>query len=107
MDEHNSKELMKQIVQPAVLEPSVPLSTTDELSTLFYGLFPDATPRGMRDNSYFDALLRDFSTEFDIDEEMKRFHAWTLDQPQGPIVSPRSRFRDWMLRTRTYRFRPR
>jgi len=103
MTNENQTNLIESSSQNVTSLPCIPSSATEELGTLFYSLFPSTTPRGERDFSYFDALVHDFGTEFDIDEEMKRFHAWTLDRPQGPITSPRSRFRDWMLRTRTYK----
>jgi len=105
MNDQDSKDLEMSVLPIEVLEPQTPGSASAKLSVLFYNLFPAVIPRGMRDDSYFEALLQDFGSDFDIDEEMKRFHAWTLDRPQGPANSPRSRFRDWMLRTRTYRLR--
>jgi hypothetical protein len=75
------------------------------LGNLFYELFPDATSRNGRDLIYFISIIKDFSNELDVEEELKRYYAWTLDRPQHHESSPRSRFRDWLLRSRTFRLR--
>ena len=86
--------------------PPVTPATPEKVANLierFYDLFPDAAPLGDRDFAYFGTLARDFGEGLDLDEEIKRFHAWSLDKAPGPVKYPRSRFRDWLRRTRHYR----
>ncbi len=77
--------------------------TSASLAELFYDLFPDSTPRGWRDLAYFASLVDDFGALLDIDEQMKRFVAWTLDHGTGVATSPRSGLRAWLKRANTYR----
>jgi hypothetical protein len=48
-----------------------------------------------KDHPYFRRLIDDFS-ELDVEEELKQFHAWTLDQAAGKKIYYRSRFRTWL-----------
>ena len=48
-----------------------------------------------KDPSYFSRLLSDFG-ELDLLDELKQYHAWTLDQPQGKKILYRRRFRSWL-----------
>ena len=45
-----------------------------------------------KDMKYFERLYSDFPS-LDIEEELKQYHAWTLDQPSYKQISYRSRFR--------------
>lgn len=69
----------------------------------FYDFFTEARPQSQLDFVYFDGLVADFGDKLDILEEMKQFHAWALDQHGPAIRQPRSRFRNWLIRARTYR----
>lgn len=70
----------------------------------FYALFLESPPSGKRDISYALALIEDFGMDLDIFEELKNFHAWTLDRPNGGAFYPRSQFRRWLKRARSYKF---
>lgn len=95
-------ELVPRVDQGAPVTPATP-DTVANLIELFYDLFPDASPLGNRDFAYFGTLARDFGESLDISEELKRFHAWSLDKAPGQVKYPRSRFRDWLRKTRQYR----
>ena len=84
--------------------PPVPATMLDiaALSTLFYERFGDVVPLGKPDRMYFDGLMNDFGVELNLDEEMKRFVAWSLDKG-GIVQYPRSRYRDWLCRARDRR----
>ncbi|MGE4232044.1 MAG: hypothetical protein AB7F43_01830 [Bacteriovoracia bacterium] len=59
-----------------------------------------------KDFNFFLYLFEDFP-DLDIEEELKQFHAWTLDQdPEKPIYY-RSRFRTWLKRSRQMKMRRR
>ena len=75
------------------------------LAAIFYDLFPDVTPQGSRDLAYFKSLADDFGTLLDVDEQLKRFAAWTLDRDMGATKSPRASLRNWLSNARTYRLR--
>ena len=55
-----------------------------------------------KDSKYFGNLLLEFS-ELDIEEELKQYHAWILDQPSWKKISYRSRFRQWLKRSIEFR----
>lgn len=55
-----------------------------------------------KDNKYFKNLIWDFPM-LDIEEELKQYHAWVLDQPSWKKISYRSRFRQWLKRSFEYR----
>ena len=96
-------------IMPANPPPILPLPTTvADLGARFYEIFCDVSPLGTRDIAYFEALLEDFAHELDIHDELKRFHAWSLDKGIGAVKYPRSRFRDWLRRSRTFQrhYRP-
>lgn len=48
-----------------------------------------------KDPAYFSRLLEDFC-DLNILEELKSYHAWTLDQPAEKKIFYRSRFRSWL-----------
>lgn len=50
----------------------------------------------VKDLAYFLRLLGDFS-DLNVFEELKQYHAWTLDQPETKKIYYRSRFRSWLM----------
>lgn len=55
-----------------------------------------------KDLRYFQNLQWDFP-QLDIEEELKQYHAWVLDQPSWKKISYRSRFRQWLKRSIEFR----
>ena len=55
-----------------------------------------------KDGKYFERLLLEFP-DLDIEEELKQYHAWILDQPSWKKISYRSRFRQWLKRSLQFR----
>lgn len=55
-----------------------------------------------KDIKYFEQLFLDFPS-LDIEEELKQYHAWVLDQPSWKKISYRSRFRQWLRRSLQFR----
>jgi hypothetical protein len=55
-----------------------------------------------KDSKYFEKLLLEFP-ELDVEEELKQYHAWILDQPSWKKISYRSRFRQWLKRSIQFR----
>lgn len=55
-----------------------------------------------KDEKYFGKLLLEFP-KLDIEEELKQYHAWILDQPSWKKISYRSRFRQWLKRSIEFR----
>jgi hypothetical protein len=97
---HERQESSINELLPSDVEIIVPTSIDiANLSEIFYDLFSDIRPLGQRDLAYFRGLLVDFG-HHDIREELKRFHAWSLDKGDGAVQNPRSRFRSWLRRTR-------
>ena len=75
-----------------------PPTASAMLISRFYDLFTETRPLGVPDFAYFDGLVADFGDALDLMEEMKRFHAWSLDRASSGVViqHPRSRFRNWL-----------
>jgi hypothetical protein len=80
------------------------IDATPDFLEVFYNLFRECAPKGERDISYASALIADFGSDLDLFEELKNFHAWTIDRPDGPVRYPRSQFRRWLKRSRFYHF---
>jgi hypothetical protein len=55
-----------------------------------------------KDSKYFNLLIQDF-TDLDIGDELRQYHAWTLDQPDDKKIYYRSRFRSWLKTARDYK----
>jgi len=53
--------------------------------------------REIVDQKYFSWLMIDFPG-LDIEEELKQYHAWTLDQSNQKKMNHHSRFRSWLKR---------
>jgi len=92
-----------ELLPPSAPTPVVTADDVAALSECFYDLFSDVRPLGARDLEYFRNLLTDFSATVDIGNELKRFQAWSLDKGATANPYPRSRFRDWLSRTRQYK----
>lgn len=83
MQEHENPEQLKRIL--------------DYLGGAFDG-FPYCSTV---DQKYFSWLLRDFP-QLDIEEELKQYHSWTLDQTNKNKINHHSRFRLWLKRAQKY-----
>jgi len=66
------------------------------LQRLFARLFSEQAQRGMNDLIYFECLLQDFGGNIDLINDLKQFHAWSLDQPSTRRINHRARFRLWL-----------
>lgn len=55
-----------------------------------------------KDRKYYSQLIDEFG-DLDIAEELKQFHAWTLDQPDDKKIFYRSRFRSWLKTARDFK----
>ncbi len=54
-----------------------------------------------KDRKYFARLIDEFA-DMDLSEELRQFHAWTLDQPDDKKIYYRSRFRSWLKTSRDF-----
>jgi len=54
-----------------------------------------------KDFRYFERLIREFQ-DLDLEEELKQYHAWILDQPEHKKIYYRSRFRTWLKNSREF-----
>ncbi len=68
--------------------------------------FPALLAHAERDYAYFSDLIEDFADKLDITEELKQFHAWTLDQSPEKKINYRSRFRLWLRSAAQYQRPP-
>jgi len=59
-----------------------------------------------KDCKYFSRLIEEFS-DLDIEDELRQYHAWVLDQPDDKKIYYRSRFRSWLKTSREFRNKPR
>jgi hypothetical protein len=64
--------------------------------------FDSYTYREDKDRRYFSRLVEEFF-DLDVGEELKQFHAWTLDQPDDKKIYYRSRFRTWLKTARDFK----
>lgn len=69
-----------------------------ELSSKLFGRF---TPHH-DDERFFNALLEEFSKDIDVEEQLKLFHAWCLDQHPKIIANTRFRLRSWLANNANY-----
>lgn len=58
-----------------------------------------------KDPTYFWRLIDEFY-ELDILEELKQYHAWSLDQPDDKKIAYRSRFRTWLKTSLNFKRHP-
>ena len=69
-----------------------------KLNRILYFLenyFPGYPFHHAKDLRYFELLLEEFHG-LDIEEELKSYCAWVLDQPEDKKISYRCRFRSWL-----------
>lgn len=50
-----------------------------------------------KDAKYFAMLIEEF-VDLDIEDQLRQYYAWTLDQPDDKKIYYRSRFRSWLKR---------
>jgi hypothetical protein len=55
-----------------------------------------------KEQKYFNRLINEF-TDIDLFDELKQFHAWTLDQSDDKKIYYRSRFRSWLKTARDFK----
>ena len=56
----------------------------------------------IKDSKYFGMLIRDFA-DLNLEEELKQYYAWSLDQPDRKKIYYRSRFRSWLKCAREFK----
>lgn len=81
---------------------ALPVPKLEQLLTYLSTIFDGYNYSEEKDLKYFSRLIEEFS-DLDITEELKQFHAWTLDQPDDKKIYYRSRFRSWLKTARDYR----
>lgn len=54
-----------------------------------------------KDARYFNLLIEEF-VGLDVFDQLRQYHAWTLDQPDDKKIHYRSRFRSWLKRALDY-----
>lgn len=74
---------------------STPVSKLDQLLEYLRSEFECYPYHDDKDPKYFNRLISEFS-ELDIDDELRQYHAWTLDQSDHKKIYYRSRFRSWL-----------
>jgi hypothetical protein len=83
----------------------VPESTVDRLLDYLVHEFDNYPYDETKDPKYFTRLVNEF-LNVDIENELKAYHAWILDQPDGKKIYYRSRFRSWLKRAEEFRRNP-
>lgn len=69
-----------------------------QIVTFIQEAFDDFAIDERIDRKFFALLMQDFDT-IDVLDELKNYHAWTLDQVQnGRAINHHSRFRHWLKR---------
>ena len=79
--------------------PSSKLSKLLEFLSCSFNRYPFDE---VKDTRYFDLLIAEFS-DLDIEDELRQYHAWTLDQPDDKKIYYRSRFRSWLKKARDFK----
>lgn len=74
-------------------------SLTDTAARLFPSLNND------HDEDFFKNLIEEYSSNLNVERQIKLFHAWCLDQQPGQIKNPRFRFRSWLENAAEYNSR--
>ena len=70
----------------------------DQIIAFIQEAFDDFAIDERIDRKFFALLTQDFDT-IDVLDELKNYHAWTLDQPRnGRAINHHSRFRHWLKR---------
>lgn len=80
------------------IEPpkSRPVEKSIELKLVAQRLFTQMNPESPDDQIFFQELLLEFSNQLDVLDQLKKFHAWCLDQHPQRILNCRFRFRSWL-----------
>lgn len=81
---------------------AVPVPKLDQLLSYLSVDFDGYSYSEDKDRKYFSRLIDEFG-DLDIAEELKQFHAWTLDQPDDKKIYYRSRFRSWLKTARDFK----
>jgi hypothetical protein len=80
---------------------AVPVSKLDQLLGYLCLEFDGYSFSEEKDRRYFSRLIDEFA-DLDLGEELRQFHAWTLDQPDDKKIYYRSRFRSWLKTARDF-----
>lgn len=80
---------------------AVPVSKLDQLLGYLSSEFDGYSFNEEKDRKYFARLIDEFA-DMDLSEELRQFHAWTLDQPDDKKIYYRSRFRSWLKTARDF-----
>jgi len=83
-------------------EQAVPISKLNRLLEFLSCSFDRYPFHEEKDAKYFNLLIEEF-TDIDIEEELKQYYAWTLDQPDHKKIYYRSRFRAWLKKARDFK----
>jgi len=81
---------------------SAPVPKLEQLLSYLSVEFDGYLFKEEKDRKYFSRLITEFH-DLDIAEELKQFHAWSLDQPDDKKIYYRSRFRSWLKMSRQFR----
>lgn len=92
---------MSELLNGVVYPKNQPLPKLDILLDYLQHQFDGYPYHPDKDPKYFNRLIGEF-TDMDIEEELKQYHAWTLDQPEEKKIYYRSRFRSWLKTSRQY-----
>lgn len=72
-----------------------PVSKLDQLLSYLKLEFDTYPYHVEKDPKYFSRLIAEFP-DLDLDDELRQYHAWALDQPDHKKIYYRSRFRSWL-----------
>lgn len=81
---------------------SLPVSKLDLLLAYLSQEFDGYAFSMEKDRKYFERLIVEFQ-DIDIEDELRQYHAWVLDQPDGKKIYYRSRFRSWLKTAREFK----
>ena len=76
--------------------------SADQLKSSAQRLFSQMNPESPDDAAYFQELITEFSAVINVMDQLKKFHAWCLDQHPLRIVNCRFRFRSWLANAAEY-----
>lgn len=79
-----------------------PLSKLSRLLTYLQVEFDRYPYHEDKDPKYFNRLIGEFP-QLDIEEELRQYHAWILDQPDHKKIYFRSRFRSWLKTSQRFK----
>lgn len=81
---------------------AAPVPKLDQLLAYLSAEFDGYSFSEEKDRRYFARLIDEFN-DLDLGEELRQFHAWTLDQADGKKIYYRSRFRSWLKTSRDFK----